>query len=162
MPSASPSQAPQVAVRSPAETMLTDAEVGLPRTASLDHLGYEQAARDEPDEVVALRAFEAAAWADASRRSWSGPSGSLVALVVQSDRAEGAQRLYEYLAEGAARSPLAASDCRATTGLDQCLSGSAAGHAVAAGRLGVDCFRLEGDPASVARALPLLSARLRA
>lgn len=151
---------PEPAVRGPLDALPPEAEVGLGRASLQDHLPMELAARDEADPVLALGVFQGVGWADAARATWSGGGHSLTATVVQADRSAGAARLLDYYRAQASRSPLAASACPAGTPVQECVLGAAGDRAVAAGRFGRDAFRLEGDPAAVARALPLLAARL--
>lgn len=142
--------------------MPSDAEVGLARTSREDHLPMELAARDEPDPVLGLGAFQSAGWADAARSGWAGSGRRLSAVIVQADRSAGAARLQDYFRAQASRAPFAAGDCAAAAaGLDSCALGTAGGQALAAGRLGRDAFRLEGDQAKVTLVLALLPARLR-
>lgn len=150
---------PPPALRQPVDAVLADSDVGRPRTAGRDHLGATEAARDEPNEVLAARLFAGWAWVDMATRTW-GPVDDRVLLTL---RAEGATRAYQWWAAEAARPPFTAAACPAeVTRLDQCSYGTSAGSAIVVGRLDSETFRLVADPASIARLAALQAARLRA
>ena len=143
-PSPSPSPTPAPVLRAPADAILADAEVGLPRTAARDHLGAAEAARDTANEVLALEVYSGWGWLEASTRSWSGAGGQATEMVLLTVRSEAAARAFDYWAADAARAPLAAGPCPArVTGLDQCRIGIGGGQVLVVGRLGAEVFRLQ-------------------
>ena len=143
-PSPTPTPTPLVAVRAPADAALTGADVGLPLTSARDHLSAAEAARDTPNEVLALELYSGWGWVEASTRSWSGGGRQASETVLLSLRAEGAGKAFEIWAADAGRAPYAESLCPSSiTGLDQCRFGSAGDHALVVGRLGAEVFRLE-------------------
>src|SRR6266851_1825455 len=102
-PSASPTPAPShlptpASVRPPAEAILDDAAVGLPRLSGRDGLGAAEAARDQPDEPAALEEFSGWGWIEASTRTWQSGPRRVDAMVMLSLRAQGARRAYEFWA----------------------------------------------------------------
>jgi hypothetical protein len=143
-PSATPTPTPLLVVRAPADAILGDTDVGLPRTASRDHLTAAEAARDTPNQVLALETYSGWGWVEASTRSWSGGGRQASETVLLSVRAEGASRAFEIWAADTGRAPYAASDCPpAIIGLDQCRIGLVGDRALVVGRLGPEVFRLE-------------------
>jgi len=143
-PSAAPTPTPLLVVRAPADAVLADADVGLPLTASRDHLTAAEAARDTPNQVLALETYSGWGWIEASTRTWSGGGRQASETVLLSVRAEGASRAFEIWAGDAGRAPYAASNCPAAiVGLDECRIGLAGDRALVVGRLGPEVFRLE-------------------
>ncbi len=143
-PSATPTPTPLLAVRAPAAAVFTDADVGLPLTGARDHLSAAEAARDTPNEVLALETYSGWGWVEASTRSWSGGSRQASETVLLTVRAEAAKKAFAIWAADAGRAPYAATECPAQiTGLDQCRIGSAGDRALVVGRLGPEIFRLE-------------------
>ena len=143
-PSPSLSPTPLPALRPPADAILADADVGLPRTGARDHLGAAEAARDTPNEVLALEVYSGWGWIEASTRTWSGAGGQAADTVLLTVRSDAAARAFDYWAADAARAPLAAGACpAAVTGLDQCRIGSGGGQVLVVGRLGAEVFRLQ-------------------
>src|SRR5256885_8818529 len=136
-PSPTPSASPLPVLRPPADAILADADVGLPRTAARDHLGAAEAARDTSNEVLALEAYSGWGWIEASTRSWAGGGRRASETLLLTVRPEGAARAFDYWAADAARAPLAAAPCPASVpGLDQCRLGTAGGRALLGGRPG--------------------------
>jgi hypothetical protein len=163
-PSPPASNAPAEAVlRPPAQAVLEDGEVGLPRLSGRDHLSAAEAARDAPDEVSALDAYAGWGWADAASRAWGGSGRSVQVLVLLTLRPEGAERALERWSLDAVRAPLASAACpQGMPRLDGCVAGAGAGRMLVAGRLDAGAFRLEGSAADVARLAPLQARRLSA
>ncbi len=143
-PSPSPSPTPLLVLKAPAEAILADADVGLPRTAARDHVGAAEAARDTANEVLALEVYSGWGWIEASTRTWSGGGRQASETLLLTVRPEGAARAFDYWAADAARAPLAAAACPASLpGLDQCRLGAAGDRALVVGRLGAGVFRLD-------------------
>jgi len=135
---------PQPALRPPADAVLADADVGLPRTAGRDHLSAAEAARDTANEVLALETYSGWGWVEASTRTWSGNGRQVVETLLVTVRAEGAGKAFDTWAADAARAPYAAGGCPASvTGLDQCRLGVSGDRALVVGRLGAEVFRIE-------------------
>jgi hypothetical protein len=143
-PSATATATPQPVLRAPADAVLADADVGLPRTAGRDHLTAAEAARDTANEVLALETYSGWGWIEASTRSWSGGGRSASETLLLTLRAEGAGKAFDAWAADAARAPYSAAGCpAAVTGLDQCRLGVAGDRALVVGRLGAEVFRIE-------------------
>jgi hypothetical protein len=143
-PSPSPAATPQPALRPPADAVLADADIGLPRTAGRDHLSAAEAARDTANEILALETYSGWGWVGASTRTWSGGGRRAAETLLLTLRAEGALRAFEAWAADAARAPYAATDCPPSiTGLDQCRVGVAGDRQLVVGRLGAEVFRIE-------------------
>jgi hypothetical protein len=143
-PSPSAAATPQPALRPPADAVLADADIALPRTAGRDHLSAAEAARDTANEVLALEAYSAWGWVEASTRTWSGGGRQAAETLLLTLRAEGAGKAFDAWAADAARAPYAATDCTpAVAGLDQCRVGLAGDRALVVGRRGAEVFRIE-------------------
>jgi hypothetical protein len=124
--------------------VLTDADVGLPRTGGRDHLTAAEAARDTANEVLALETYSGWGWVEASTRTWSGGGRQASETLLLTLRAEGARKAFDAWAADAARAPYAATDCPASvTGLDQCRVGMVGDRALVVGRLAAAVFRIE-------------------
>jgi len=158
-PSATRAPTPVVALRDPGAAILADADVGRPRTAGRDHLGATEAARDQPDEVLALQLYSGWGWVDMATRTW----GPVSDQVLQTLRPEGATRAYALWSGEAERAPFSAAPCPASiSGLDQCRYGTAADRAIVVGRLDTVTFRLVADPGAVERLAARQASRLTA
>jgi len=143
-PSHTATATPLLALRPPADAVLADADLGLPRTAGRDHLSAAEAARDTANEVLALEVYSGWGWVEASTRTWSGGGRQAAETVLLTLRAEGAAKAVDAWAADAARAPYAATDCPASVaGLDQCRIGTAGDRALVVGRLGAEVFRIE-------------------
>ncbi|HEY8641134.1 MAG TPA: hypothetical protein VIO84_00050 [Candidatus Dormibacteraeota bacterium] len=143
-PSPSAAATPLPQLRPPADAVLADADVGLPRTAGRDHLSAAEAARDTANEVLALETYSGWGWVEASTRTWSGGGRQAAETLLLTLRAEGASRAFDAWAADAARAPYAAVDCPASVSrLDQCRLGVAGDRALVVGRLGAEVFRIE-------------------
>jgi hypothetical protein len=157
-PSATPEPTPLVALRAPSAAVLADADVGRPRTAGRDHLTATEAARDQPDEVLALELFSGWGWVDMATRTW----GPVSVEVLQTLRPEGATRAYALWSGEAELAPFSAAPCPASiTGLEQCRYGSAADRVIVVGRRDTLTFRLVADPGAAERLAALQASRLR-
>lgn len=141
-PSASPT--PRLVLRAPADAALTQAEVGLPLVAARDHLSAAEAARDTPNEVLALELYSGWGWVEASTRTWSGGGQQASETVLLTVRASNAGKAYAVWSAGAATAPYAATGCPPSiTGLDACRMGTAGDRTLVVGRLDAEVFRLE-------------------
>src|SRR6266567_2900516 len=117
-PSPTATPTPLLVLRAPADAVLRDAGVGLPVTAARDHLSAAEAARDTPNEVLALETYSGWGWVEASTRTWSGGGRQASETVLLTVRAQGASKAFAIWAADTARAPLASSGCPpAVTGL---------------------------------------------
>ena len=154
-PSPSPSSAATAApivVRAPVEDLLSDADVGLPRTGGRDHLTLTQAASDQVNEALALTNYRAWGWAEAADRSWSGPRrvGEILVLLT---KPEGADLAFQgFAGELATRS-----GCPDGLGLEQCAED---GQALV-GRVGRYVFRITAPETDGDRLAGVQAARIR-
>lgn len=130
-------------VRPPSTAVLADAG-GLPMITVRDHLTAAEYAAGQPDQVIGLAQVQGWGWADASLREWAGGGKTAQALVLRTDRAEGAHEAFAAWAAEAASAPFAGLDCPAgITGLDECRLGIAGARSIVTGRLDVDVFRID-------------------
>jgi hypothetical protein len=141
-----------IAVRPPAEDILADPDIGLPRSAGRDHLTLTQAASEQVNEPLALTNFRAWGWVDAADRSWTGAQRVDETLILLT-KPEGADLAFEGLAgELASRSA-----CPDGLGLEQCAED---GQALV-GRLGRYVFRLSGSAVDLAKLAGAQAVRIR-
>ncbi len=140
----------QVRLHPPQEAILTDAAVGLPRRAGVDHLTEAEAVSQQPDQVAALAEFATWEWLQGASRTWSIADETLVLTA----RDEGAVRAFNYWSRQAGQAPFASGACspQAAAGLDDCALAVAGDRAIVVGRLGPAVFRIS-CPASVAERL---------
>jgi hypothetical protein len=146
-PAPTPSPAPSpVQLRGPAAAILADADVGLPRSGSRDHLSAGEAASLAPDQAAALQMYASWGWVDESLRSWRGGGKSLDAMVLLTLRPEGAHLAYEHFAQAAEVAPYEGRACPASLAwLDDCLTATSGAGTVVAGRLAQEVFVLDGS-----------------
>ncbi len=150
---------PAPALRPPSEAVLADAQVGRGRTGGKDHLSAAEAARDQPDQVLALQLFAGWGWVEMATRAWGSASDEVLLTL----RAEGAARAYALWAGEAEQSPYSPAPCPAAiSGLDQCRYGAASGSAIVVGRLDSAVFRMVAEPAAIERLAGIQAGRLRA
>ena len=132
-------------LRPPETAILTDDEAGLPRTGGRDHLSLTEAARDQPDQVLALELYRGWSWADASTREWSAGDRRLEVIVLLTLRRSGAERAYARWSQDAAAAPLAAGGCRPSmTRVERCRLGRAGPRAVMVAQIDAAVFRVAG------------------
>ena len=135
---------PLLVLRAPAAAVLTSSEVGLPVTAARDHLGAAEAARDTPNEVLALQTYSAWGWVEASTRTWSGGGRQASETLLLTLRAQGARKAFATWAADTERAPFSSSACPpSVAGLDDCRLGTAGDRALVVGYLDAEAFRLE-------------------
>jgi hypothetical protein len=145
-PAASPAARPSpIALRAPAEAILTDADTGLPRSAGRDHLKVTEVARDQSDPRGALATIGGWGWVDESTRSWAAADRRVETQVLLTLRADGARQAYGQWVQETDSPPRTGSPCPPDlAGLDDCRVGRAGAVAVVVGRLDSVVFRVAG------------------
>jgi hypothetical protein len=158
-PSPSPSPAPSsaatvapVLVRPPADDILADADVGLPRIGGRDHLTLTQAASEQVNEPLALTNYRAWGWADAADRTWAGARRVDETLVLLT-RTEGADLAFR----GIAGELKILAPCPDGLGLEQCAEDGAS----LVGRVGRYVFRITAGKPEADRLAGVQAARIR-
>ena len=126
----------------PAAYLLTPAQVGVPRQALREHLGYLQAASEERNQATALELYRTFDWADEAEATYGANSRTATLKVLVSLRTVGARNAFAYWTTLTVREPLLAAPCPTGLGLDQCAEGRAGSQWAAAGRRGVVVFYL--------------------
>jgi hypothetical protein len=150
-----PTPAPPPALRAPADAILP--AVGALTLITLrDRLSAAEYAAGQPDELASLDEVRAWGWQEASLRQWSGGGHSAEALVLRTDRVEGARLAFAAWSVQATAAPFAGGACPAgVAGLDECREGVAGARTIVVGRLDVEVFRLDlvgVEPAATAAA----------
>jgi hypothetical protein len=131
---------PAAAARPPAQSILDDGAVGARRDGGRDHLSAAEFARDQPDQVAALRVFTTWGWVDAATRSWPETSE----ILVVSQRPEDAGRAFDFWTLQATQAGLKQAACPAgASPLQQCSAAVSDARAVLVGRAGASVFRLD-------------------
>jgi hypothetical protein len=145
-PAVSPTARPSpIALRAPADAILTDADTSLARSAGRDHLQATEVARDQSDPRAALAAMGAWGWVEESTRSWSSADRRVEAQVLLTLRADGARQAYGQWVQETDSPPRIGAACPpGLTGLDECRVGTAGTSAVVVGRLDSVVFRVAG------------------
>jgi hypothetical protein len=148
-PSIPPRPPLRVALRHPAEAILSDQAVGSPRRSGRDHLSAAEAASLQPDQGAAIDQFVAWGWLEGSIRTWANADETLVLTA----RPEGAAQAADSWAADAGRPPFRSSSCSDTAlaGLDDCRLATAGDRAIVVGRLGAAVFRLACPAAAAER-----------
>jgi hypothetical protein len=155
--SSTPTPSPPPALRAPADAVLPAVEA-LALVTRRDHLTAAEYVASQTDQVTGLDEVSSWGWQEASTRQWSGGGLSARAIVLRTDRVDGARRAFATWSEDASAAPFTGGDCPAAfAGLDECREASAGTRAVVVGRLDVEVFRLDLDgldpgPLAVAQA----------
>jgi hypothetical protein len=132
-----PPASPAITIRPPADVILADADVGLPRVATRDDVSLPQAASEQQNQPLALTQYRAWGWIVESVRTWGGGSQRVDENLVLLTRVEGASLAFQgWAGELAQRG-----GCPDGLGLDQC----AVGSGVLVGRVDRYVFRLSGS-----------------
>jgi hypothetical protein len=152
-PRASASASAAIATRAPAEVILADADVGLPRVSARDRIGLTQASSEQQNEPLALTEYRQWGWVEESMRSWAGGTQRVDESLVLLTRPEGASLAFQgWAGELAQRAA-----CPADLGLDECAEGS--GGLV--GVVGRYAFRLSGSGVDLGKLAGAQAARIR-
>jgi hypothetical protein len=142
-----------MATRAPAEVILADSDVGLPRLSARDSLGLTQAASEQQNEPLALTEYRQWGWVEESMRSWKAGAQKLDESLVLLTRSEGASLAFQ---SWAGELPQRAA-CPGGLGLDDCASGTGA----LVGRIGRYAFRLSGAGVDLGKLASFQAARIR-
>jgi hypothetical protein len=153
LPAPTSAPTPAIGARPPAEVILADADVGLPRVSARDHLDLTQAASEQQNQPLALTEYRTWGWVEESVRGWAGGGQRVDGSLVLLTRVEGASLAFQsWAGELGLRTA-----CPAGLGLDECLVGS--GGLV--GRVGRYTFRLTGTGADLGKLAGSQAARIR-
>ncbi len=153
LPAATPEASPANTTRAPAEVILADADVGLPRASGRDHVGLAQAASEQQNQPLALTEYRLWGWVEESTRSWAGGAQRVDESLLLLTRADGASLAFR----GWAGDLEQRATCPDALGLDECAEGS--GGVV--GRVGRYTFRLAGSGADLEKLAGVQAARVR-
>ncbi len=143
-PSPTPSpRAVPVTARAPAEVILSDAQVGFPRTGGLDHVGMLEAAHTQLNQAAALDLYRSWGWVDEATRAWAlGPQQSEEWLLL-TVRQDGARRAFTFDSDQRAAAAAQAGPCGAAApALDECAEWQAESGTTILGRRGPFVFQL--------------------
>jgi hypothetical protein len=167
-PTASPRPAPEspsplpsaVRLRPPAEAILEDAQVGLPRVAGRDHLSAAEAASSAANQPLALQTYTSWGWSEQSTRTWADGARSVDDLVLLTLRPFGARLAFAYYAQ---QSGQRERSCTAELSkLDGCHAGEAGDKVVVIGWLDDEVFVVSAAGVDVYALAERQAARLRA
>jgi hypothetical protein len=150
-------------LKAPAEAILDDAQVGLPRTGARDHLSAAEAASLAADQPLTLQTYTSWGWTEESTRSWASGDRKADALVLSTLRPSGARMAFVYYAQETDVAPYATIACPASVkGLDGCHAGMSASRTVITGWVAEDVFVVGGTGVDVNALAALQAQRLRA
>jgi len=152
-----------VRLHPPAEAVLEDAEVGLPRVSGRDHLSAAEAASGAADQPLALQTYTSWGWSEESTRSWKAEDRSADALVLLTLRSSGARIAFAYYAQQTDVAPYAGRPCTADlASLDGCHVGVDGSRVVVTGWLAEEVFVVGGTGIDVYLLAAKQAQRLRA
>jgi hypothetical protein len=161
-PSSTATPAPPPALRAPADAILP-AVGALTLITVRDRLSAAEYAAAQPDEVTTLDQVRGWGWQEASLRQWSGGGHSAEALVLRTDRVDGARLAFAAWSVQATAAPFVGGACPAgLAGLDECREGVAGTRTIVVGRLDVEVFRLDLTGVEPTAAAAAQAQRLRA
>jgi hypothetical protein len=144
----SPSPEVRIVLRAPAADILSDGEVGLPRTGGSDHKSLTQAAGEQQNQPLALIRYRAWGWVDQAGRSWGGGQVQVSESLLLLTKVDGARLAYFDYANEVRLLPQPVS-CPPGLGLDDCTEGRSGPAVKLAGRVGPYVVRLEVSGAEV-------------
>ena len=159
-PSPTPSPRPVPATARPhVDAILADAQVGLPRTGGLDHIGVLEAAHTQLNQAAALDLYRSWGWVDQATRVWAlGSQGSEEWLLL-TVRQDGARRAFTFYSDQRAAATAQAGPCgAAANALDECAEWQSESGTTILGRRGPFVFQLTARGADADR-LALLQAQ---